>query len=146
MSKIESPESPTVRFVTGVERASSLAIHIGRSGIVLITPLFFGYVLLGTALTWTSLATFPYPFLSVAADPVFNLLGFGAGTALAFASSGLFVLLLLNDLERVGNQLAMILIGISIGSSAALLRHTHETALSAIVTALRMALEFSGII
>ncbi|AUV84118.1 hypothetical protein C2R22_21270 (plasmid) [Salinigranum rubrum] len=111
----------------------------------MIVPLLLGYVLLGTLLTWTGLITLPYPFLSVASDPVFNLLGFAAGIAITLAGGGLLVLLLMNDLQRVGNQFAALLIGISIGSSAALLRHTHETALTVIQTGVRFLLEFAGI-
>jgi hypothetical protein len=145
MSNLEPPGAWTVRVAECLERAAGIAIRLGRNGIVLVTPLLLGYALLGTLLTWTGLLTLPYPFLSVASDPVFNLLGFIAGIAITLASGGLLVLLLMNDLQRVGNQFAVLLIGISIGSSAALLRHTHETALTVIQTGLRLLLEFAGI-
>jgi hypothetical protein len=145
MSNLEPPETWTVRVAEGLERAAGVAIRLGRNGIVLVTPLLLGYTLLGTLLTWAGLLTLPYPFLSVASDPVFTLLGFIAGIALTLASGGLLVLLLMNDLQRVGNQFAVLLIGISIGSSVALLRHTHETALTVIQTGLRLLLEFAGI-
>jgi membrane protein DedA with SNARE-associated domain len=145
MSNIQPPKARLVRAAAVLERTSGIAIHLGRNGIILVSPLFFGYVLLGAILTGTGLVTLPYPFLSVADDPVFNLLGFLAGIAIALASGGLLVLLMMNGLQRVGNQLATILIGISIGSSAALLRHTYETALTAILAGVRLLFEFAGV-
>jgi len=52
----------------------------------------------------------------------------------------------MNDLQRVGNQLAMLLLSISIGSSGAILRHTHETALATLLAGVRLLLEFAGVV
>jgi hypothetical protein len=73
----------------------------------------------------------------VAADPIFDLLGFVAGIAITLASGGLFIVLMVIDLQRVRNQLATIPVGISIGSSVALLRHTYDTALAVILAGVR---------
>ena len=146
MSNIQPPKTRTVRVAEVLERASEIAIRLGRNGIILVAPLLLGYVLLGAILTWTGLVTLPYPFLSVASDPIFNVLGFVAGLAILLGSIGLFILLLMNDLQRVGNQFAMLLLGISVGSSAAILRHTHETALSSLLTAVRLLFGFTGLV
>jgi hypothetical protein len=146
MSNIQPPNTRTVRAAERLERVARIAIHLGRTGTLLTAPLLVGYVLLGTLLTWTGLVILPYPFLSVASDPIFNVLGFVAGLAILLGSIGLFILLLMNDLQRVGNQFAMLLLGISVGSSAAILRHTHETALSSLLTAVRLLFGFTGLV
>lgn len=146
MSNIQPSNTRTGRAAEVIERIAGIAIRLGRNGMLLAVPLFIGYVLLGALLTWSGLVILPYPFLSITSDPVFNMLGFIAGFAILLGSAGLLVLLLMSDLQRVGNQLAMLLLGISTGAGAAILRHTHETALSSLLAFLRLLLEFTGVV
>ena len=146
MSNIQPPDTRTVRVAELLERTAGIAIRLGRNGMFLTAPILIGYVLLGALLTWTGLVTLPYPFLSVASDPVFNLLGFVVGCAITLAGGGLLVLLLMNGFQRVRNQLALLLIGMSVGSGVAILRLTHETALAALLAGVRLLLEVAGVL
>lgn len=131
-----------VRVATWVERSAITALWIGREATVMMLPIWIGYLCLGAALKVAGIVSFPYPFLSLKADPLFNLISFLIGIALLAFSCGLIVLQMLQDIHSPNDQLSFLLAGIALGSAIAVLRFTYETALGALMNVLPWLMDF----
>jgi hypothetical protein len=121
---MNSPTSRTVKAVTLLESHLRFSVFFGLGGALMTGGLFLLYVLIGTVAQVLGLFHPPYPFLSLEADPIFNIGGAVTGLFIVQGAGSMLLYHFLVGFEDEKSQFAVLMSFISLGFGAALLRIT----------------------
>lgn len=126
---MESTPSRIVRIVLFLETSLKISIRIGLWSSLLIGSMVLLYTGIGIMAKYLGWFNFPYPFLSIEADPFFVIGGVVIGLFIVQAAASFLLYHFLVGLEDDRSQFAVLWGFISLGFGGAVLRMMLPTAI-----------------
>jgi hypothetical protein len=129
-----------------LERGSQGAVRASVIGTIALLALLVGYLASGFTLLLFDPNPFPYPFLAVDADPVFNLLMLLAGSSICLGTGGLILLHSMKGVRSVYDMVAVLCSFIGFGFGVASIRGSYPMVHRSIIWLLDSALSITQIV
>lgn len=125
--------SRAVTIMTWLEEVAKASFSLSLNGLLLFGSLFLLYVVGGFLGMMTGLFMLPYPFLSLHADPLFNVLAASTGILICVTTSTLIFLTAFTSYQNQNYDIVMFFSFIGFGFGAGAIRFTAPTVVSILV-------------
>jgi hypothetical protein len=122
------------QIATWLERGCTVGAQLSLPGIVLTSGLLLFYVSVGLFATTLGFWTPGYPFLSLAADPVFTLLGFLSGLSICIGTGSILILFMMRGIDTTRGHISVFAACTGFGFGASVIRFTVPTVLKIVAT------------
>ena len=118
--------------MTWLEETAHVSLHLAVKVVLPVSFLFGIYVVGGLLGTTMELFSFPYPFLSLEADPLFDVLAASIGILICIATSSLLFLTALvgSNNFNVSQEIVILFSFIGLGFGASIIRFAALTAIN----------------
>lgn len=133
---ISRSPSHVARIAGVLETSLEKSVYVGIQGMILTGTAAIGYLLIGGILTITGGPLAPANFLSLDADPYFNMAAVAVSIFLVQASASLILYKFLTDVESQRSQFVILMSYIALGFGAAALKLTLPRSITFILNKL----------